>query len=342
MNLKSQIFSGMLLKWYEQHGRKNLPWQEPRSAYRVWLSESMLQQTQVKTVIPYFNRFIERFPTVELLANASEDEVMFLWSGLGYYSRARNLHKTAKIIHENLQNQFPDNVNDLIKLPGIGPSTAAAIASLAFEIPAAILDGNVKRVLCRYFGIDGDPSERVTQKKLWALANDCMPQKRCADYTQAIMDMGALCCTNKKPQCDICPLREGCIAHLTERVEDLPQKKSKAKIPNKYQQVLLIHTPDNAVYFEKRPPAGIWGGLWCLPCIDEAHENTQINPLLVIKHTLTHMRLHLSVIAIPHAEMSLWLNETPGKWLKKSDIEDIGLPKPMKKIIEYFYHRALA
>lgn len=337
MNLKSQIFTDMLLHWYDQHGRKNLPWQEPRSAYRVWLSEMMLQQTQVKTVIPYFNRFIERFPTIESLAKAHEDEVMALWAGLGYYSRARNLHKTAKLIHAHYQDHFPDDLNDLIKLPGIGPSTAAAIASLAFERPTAILDGNVKRVLCRYFGVAGDPGERTTQKELWALANHCMPKKRCAAYTQAIMDMGALCCTIKKPNCKICPLSKHCIAYSTQRIEDYPQKKIKAKIPDKFQQVLLIHTPDKAIYFEKRPSPGIWGGLWCLPCMDETNDAIKIKPFITIKHTLTHMRMHLAVTTLSHTEISLWLKETPGKWLQKDEIKNIGLPKPMKQIIEYFY-----
>lgn len=345
MNLKKQIFSEMILQWYDQHGRKDLPWQVPRSAYRVWLSEMMLQQTQVKTVIPYFNRFISRFPTLQTLAVACEDEVMALWAGLGYYSRARNLHKTAKILHAEFQNEFPQNLESLNKLPGIGPSTAAAIMSLAFGQSTAIMDGNVKRVLCRYFGIDGNTEERATQQKLWQLANDCMPKTRCADYTQAIMDMGAMCCTRTNPQCNDCPLNRHCIAYLTQRVADYPKKKLKAKIPEKLMHVLVIHKEDRSIYLEKRPSNGIWGGLWCLPCIDKI-ELTQPGdlpqPFMTLAHTLTHMRLNMRIMVLTVLEAKTlfhlnFFNETDANWVKENHMTRIGLPKPIKHIIEKFY-----
>ena len=205
-------FSLPLLEWFNCHGRKDLPWQHPRSAYRVWISEIMLQQTQVKTVIPYFNHFIAKFPDIQQLAHAYEDRVLAQWSGLGYYSRARNLHKTAKIICEKYKGEFPRELADLIALPGIGPSTAAAIASQAFNQATPILDGNVKRVLCRYFLIDGWPEHSSVKQKLWQLAKECMPTERCADYTQAIMDLGATRCTARNPDCANCPLQYTCLA----------------------------------------------------------------------------------------------------------------------------------
>lgn len=345
MNLASQIFTEMILQWYDRHGRKQLPWQTPRTPYRVWLSEMMLQQTQVKTVIPYFNRFVERFPDIETLALATEDDVMALWAGLGYYSRARHLHQTAQHIHMHFNNQFPQEIAQLCQLPGIGPSTAAAIASLAFNKPTAILDGNVKRVLCRYFGIQGYLEEKETQNKLWKIAQDCMPQEHCAEYTQAIMDMGALCCTRQKPQCSICPLNQHCIAYNTQQIQSYANKKPKAKIPEKHQHVLLFYTQDKKIYLEKRPASGIWGSLWCLPCLDitvdlDTHVNHITTPisLLTIKHTLTHMRLHLNVstcfISCIDSEKSDFLSL--GRWFFYSEIIELGIPKPMKQIITHF------
>ncbi|WP_019217249.1 A/G-specific adenine glycosylase [Legionella tunisiensis] len=217
-------FSNLLLAWFDLHGRKDLPWQHPRSAYRVWISEIMLQQTQVKTVIPYFNRFIDSFPDVWQLAKASEDQVLAHWSGLGYYSRARNLSQTAKIICEKYAGEFPLALVDLVALPGIGPSTAAAIASQAFNQPTAILDGNVKRVLCRYFLIEGWPEQSAIKQRLWQLANQCMPRQRCADYTQAIMDLGATCCTVRQPNCASCPIQKTCLANIHHKTAFYPQK----------------------------------------------------------------------------------------------------------------------
>lgn len=239
-NSLNQLFSQLLLDWYDLHGRKDLPWQLPRSPYRVWVSEIMLQQTQVQTVIPYFNRFIEHFPDIFLLANAEEDEVLSLWSGLGYYSRARNLHNTAKIISDQYNGVFPEDLNILVQLPGIGPSTAAAILSQAFNKPAAILDGNVKRVLSRFFLIEGWPEQAQVKKKLWGLASSCMPNERCADYTQAIMDLGATCCTNKNPQCLRCPVKNHCLAFHNKKQHLYPTKKNKETAPNIIPTVLGV------------------------------------------------------------------------------------------------------
>ncbi len=345
MNLASQIFTEMVLEWYDRYGRKQLPWQTPRTPYRVWLSEMMLQQTQVKTVIPYFNRFVARFPDIETLALATEDEVMALWAGLGYYSRARHLHRAAQQIHTQFNNQFPQEITLLCQLPGIGPSTAAAIASLAFGKATAILDGNVKRVLCRYFGIDGYIEEKETQKKLWKIAQDCMPQERCAEYTQAIMDMGALCCTRQKPLCHDCPLNTHCVAYKTQKIQHYPHKKPKAKIPDKHQHVLLFYTQDKQIYLEKRPAPGIWGSLWCLPCLDietnlKAHVNHIAKPisLLNLKHTLTHMRLHLNVSTCFVANIDSLKNDlfTLGRWFSLTEITQLGIPKPMKEILTHF------
>ncbi|KTD18578.1 A/G-specific adenine glycosylase [Legionella lansingensis] len=341
-------FSLPLLSWFDHFGRKDLPWQNPRTPYRVWISEIMLQQTQVKTVIPYFNRFMDNFPEIWHLARAYEDDVLSLWSGLGYYSRARNLIKTAKIIYERYQGEFPRDLQLLISLPGIGPSTAAAITSQAFNLPTPILDGNVKRVLCRYFAVDGPPNLSSVQHHLWGLAKQCMPDKRCADYTQAIMDLGATCCTARKPDCAICPLQETCLAKLQNQVERYPNKKIKKSLPIKEQLFLLLYTAKDDIFLEKRPPVGLWGGLWCMPIIDPdtsaaAHikelynfDATQIQELMRIKHSFSHFHLQIAAIAILIAEPEDRISESSGKWIKISEIHRLGLAKPTMSIINYF------
>lgn len=349
MNLTNEIFTETLLSWYEKHGRKHLPWQKTRSPYRVWISEIMLQQTQVKTVIPYFTRFMTSFPDTQTLALAKEDEVFAHWSGLGYYSRARNMHKTAQIIHNQFKNEFPADLDQLKNLPGIGPSTAAAIASLAFNQPTAILDGNVKRVLSRYFLIDGYPEKAAIKKKLWQIANACMPEKNCAEYTQAIMDMGATCCTVKNPNCKECPLNNSCLAYLNNVVVNYPHKKPKQTLSTHHQQFLLLHDKEQQIYLEKRPPTGIWGGLWCLPMLEiqdcpltyiknryQAKSNFY-KPLLRLKHTFSHFHLHLNAVSILiHMDQST-LAEHNGRWFNLNELNTIGLAKPIKTIIEYFY-----
>ena len=336
-----------LLNWYDTHGRKTLPWKNPCCAYRIWLSEIMLQQTQVKTVIPYFNRFIEAFPNIQDLANASDDAVMALWSGLGYYSRARHLHETAKRIHKEHNNQFPSDTNTLESFPGIGPSTAAAIASQAFNQPTPILDANVKRVLCRYFLVDGFMEQATVKKKLWHYAAQCMSQQRCADYTQAIMDLGATCCTNKNPQCTHCPLSTTCRANKQKRVDCYPNKKPKKSLPTKHQQFLVIYDSQKRIYLEKRPPKGIWGGLWCMPSIDMTYcaqthiletldmEVLEINKWITLKHTFSHFKLTIQTMIIKTKQNNSFTSKS-GRWYAPDEIAAIGIATPVQTIINCF------
>ena len=343
-------FTSALLSWFNLHGRKNLPWQNPRTPYFVWISEVMLQQTQVKTVIPYFLKFIKRFPTLEALANASEDDVLSYWSGLGYYSRGRNLQKTAYIITTTLNGVFPSDPKTLTTLPGIGDSTAAAIASLAFNQPAAILDGNVKRILSRYFLIAGSPNQSATKKLFLASAIACLPSERAADYTQAIMDLGALICTPKKPACHICPMQTHCQAHAKQLTEHYPEKAPKKAVPTREAQFILMHNPKrSAIYLEKRPSKGLWGGLWSLPSLDrdacavthiqETHGlKTQTHvPLPLIKHAFTHFKLHLYPSALcVHADTLNQILPENGRWIDISSLSTLGLAKPIQTIIEQF------
>lgn len=339
-------FTHALLQWYEQHGRKNLPWQEPYDAYRVWLSEIMLQQTQVKTVIPYFNKFVTQFPTIHHLANASEDEVLQLWAGLGYYSRARNLHKTAKSLVELFNGEFPQDLNQLIQFPGIGVSTAAAILSLAFNQPHAILDGNVKRVLSRYFLISGIPNRSETLKQLWEVASQCASKQSPRAYTQAIMDLGATCCTPHNPTCEKCPVNDKCGAFLTQRVKEYPEKSRKQKKTIRHQQFLLIHTVCKKIYLEKRPAHGIWGGLWCVPMIEQDEcmstyftkigniTPLEAKPLLKLKHVFTHFQLYIDAWQILVKKPILTLNNSA--WFHPNELHTIGLPKAVKTLVEHW------
>ncbi|MBA2651614.1 MAG: A/G-specific adenine glycosylase [Tatlockia sp.] len=344
-------FSLPLLEWFDNHGRKDLPWQHPRSPYRVWISEIMLQQTQVKTVIPYFNQFMSKFANIEQLAQASEDNVLAQWSGLGYYSRARNLHKTAKIICEQYKGEFPSDLTNLIALPGIGPSTAAAITSLAFNQANPIMDGNVKRVLCRYFLIDGWPEQSAVKQKLWQLADQCMPRERCADYTQAIMDLGATCCKSKNPDCNSCPVQTHCLARQRDLASLYPHKKVKKKLAVKQQQFLLLYDNNNRIYLEKRPPTGIWGGLWCMPsiamkdCPREYLANTygfscrDQQELLFIRHSFSHFHLEISSLALQTAINANRVAEHTGKWYEAKEIGELGLAKPISDIINHFFSK---
>jgi A/G-specific adenine glycosylase len=315
------IFSDSLLTWYDIHGRKDLPWQDQRDPYRIWISEMMLQQTQVKTVIPYFQRFIKHFPNVAVLAQASEDEVLSLWSGLGYYARARNLHRTAQLISANYQNSFPKTLTEWIAFPGIGPSTAAAILSQAFNQPHAILDGNVKRVLTRFFAISGYPGKADVNQLLFGLAQFCMPKKRCGDYTQAIMDLGATICRDKNPVCANCPLQTHCLAFKRQEQTLYPTKKIKKPTPLRHQQFLVLHHKER-VYLEKRPTTGLWGGLWCLPSLEidqcpvefirqhHGFDGDVAIDLMSHKHRFTHFHLQIMVrtIHVRTALQNKWVN----------------------------------
>lgn len=347
MNLSTihKEFTTPLLTWYQRHGRKDLPWQNPQTPYRVWVSEIMLQQTQVKTVIPYFERFIQRFPTLQSLAQATEDQVLAQWSGLGYYSRARHLYHAAKQLMETHQGEFPQQLSALMALPGIGASTAAAIASLAFNLPSAILDGNVVRVLSRYFLIEGTVDKAAVKQQLWALASACMSQQDCAAYTQAIMDLGATQCTNRNPDCERCPLRLSCKAHLQQCVAAFPQKKIKKTKPIRMQQFLVIYTEQRAVYLQKQPAKGIWGGLWSLPTIApliclESYVKTlqwpikELKPLIDLKHHFTHFQLNMQV-----SQIAIQTQSKPIDFFTQNELADLGLPKPIHTILNDFFNQ---
>ncbi|WP_133130060.1 A/G-specific adenine glycosylase [Legionella yabuuchiae] len=341
-------FTLPLLQWYQRHGRKELPWKSA-DPYPVWISEIMLQQTQVKTVIPFFNRFMSRFPNLETLANAAIDDVLAFWSGLGYYNRARNIHKAAQILYFEHQGLFSDDPNELTKLPGIGQSTAAAITSLVFNQPTPILDGNVKRVLCRFFLIPGSPDETLVNKQLWELAAQCMSQRHCAEYTQAIMDLGATCCTIKAPQCTQCPLQSSCRAFSVNEVLSYPHKKTKKAKPLKSQQFLLLFNKHERIYLEKNFSEGLWGGLWCMPAIDSELpperylaekynlEVMQRIPLKAFKHTFSHFNLRIQPIVFlitPGNGESIL--EAQGRWWDLNEAKALGIAKPTRQIIETF------
>ncbi len=266
--MRTTQFAQKLLRWYDQQGRKNLPWQQDINAYRVWVSEIMLQQTQVKTVIPYYQRFMQRFPDVQTLAEADLDSVLKHWSGLGYYARARNLYKAAKQLCDEFSGVFPADLEALQSLPGIGRSTAAAILSIAYGQKQAILDGNVKRVLSRVFAIEGWSGKASVLREMWSVAERLVPEKRNAAYTQAIMDLGASCCTRSKPQCERCPFEADCLAFQKGDIEKYPAKKPQKARPERFAVMLIMQNHKKEIFMQKRPPTGIWGGLWCFPQFD--------------------------------------------------------------------------
>jgi A/G-specific adenine glycosylase len=308
----------------------------------------MLQQTQVKTVIPYFLRFIARFPDVNTLANAEEDDILAHWSGLGYYRRARYLHQAARLIMTHHNGLFPHDLNALMSLPGVGASTASAIASQAFNQPTAILDGNVKRVLSRYFLVD--TQTKKAEQQLWQHAQQCMSKTRCADYTQAIMDLGATQCTAKQPACEHCPVQTTCLARRHHVVMEYPAKPKKKTLPTKEAQFLLLHTQDGAIYLEKRPKEGIWGGLWSLPsfsmdeCLKTHVFNTHhvhvehVCQLPFIKHTFSHFHLHLHTISIelPFTLKDIEASAQQNRWFKPDELNAIGLAKPISVLLQHF------
>ena len=325
-------FSEKVLTWFDQHGRKDLPWQHDINPYRVWVSEIMLQQTQVKTVIPYFEKFMQSFPDVQALATADQDTVLKHWSGLGYYARARNMHKTAKRVCGEFAGIFPNNLDDMQSLSGIGRSTAAAILSISSNQKEAILDGNVKRVLSRVFTVEGWPGKSDVLKELWLLAEQTLPHTRNADYTQAIMDLGATLCTRSKPRCEDCPLKADCLAYRQGNQTDHPGKKPKKMMPDKHTVMLIIKNKNQEVFMQKRPPVGIWGGLWCFPQFEEIElakewlserydvSPNEVNLLPKLKHTFCHFHLHIQPLivtvknpinkSVMEHDDSLWYNIT--------------------------------
>lgn len=346
--ISAKPFQRKLLQWFDQHGRKELPWQQNKTPYRVWVSEIMLQQTQVATVIPYYHAFMQAFPDLPALANAHEDDVLRLWAGLGYYSRARNLHRAAKAILEKHHGIFPDHLEGLQSLPGIGQSTAGAILALAFEKRATILDGNVKRVLARLYGIEAPVNEKLGEEILWQLADKLTPTERIADYTQAMMDMGATLCTRSKPACEHCPFRKHCIAYQQNLVELLPAKKATKPIPTKSATFLIIQQ-NGKILLEKRPDKGIWGGLWSVPEIT-GEPNTQkiqqfcastiglkqvnVEPMPTFRHTFSHYHLAIHPVLITALDHRIKrLEEGTQIWYNLHHPSSVGLPKPIQTIL---------
>ena len=340
-------FVRKLLKWYRHSGRHDLPWQQGADAYRVWVSEIMLQQTQVTTVIPYYLRFIRRFPDVHVLAGADIDDVLHLWSGLGYYARARNMHKAARIISGEYNDVFPVDIDALIALPGIGRSTAGAILALGRGQVHPILDGNVKRVLTRFHGIYGWPGDKNVEEKLWAVAAQQTPKKHVADYTQAIMDLGATICTRSRPACDRCPVAEECYAYRQGVQADLPTRKLKKSLPVRHAIFTIIENRRGEILLEKRPPAGIWGGLWSLPeC--PVHEDvpawikrqfgSTVNRLVELspmRHTFSHFHLDIRPYQAKLKSVDVSIRDQGDIcWYKPGLKHRLGLAAPVKKLLQ--------
>lgn len=340
-------FNTAVLSWFDQHGRHNLPWQHDKTAYFTWISEIMLQQTQVTTVIPYFERFIERFPDVQTLAHAEQDEVLHLWTGLGYYARARNLHKTAQIIAADYFGEFPQSVEELEQLPGIGRSTAGAVLSISTGKRAAILDGNVKRVLARFYAVEGWTGSTANQKTLWEHAESNTPQKRVGEYTQAMMDLGATLCTRSKPNCQCCPLKSHCTALKLGRSSEFPHPKPKKKVPVKQTIMLLLQDEQHQTLLQQRPPTGLWGGLWSLPEVADLRDaNSTIGlsldidkaePLEPIRHTFSHFHLDITPVRIPCNNLTDCVMEgEPTLWYNIQQPQNIGLAAPVKRLLQKY------
>lgn len=344
----SDWFSNQLLEWYDRQGRKELPWQRERSPYRVWVSEIMLQQTQVATVIPYFERFMERFPGVQELAAAPCEEVLGYWSGLGYYARARNLHAAAVDVVERFGGEFPADTETLRSLRGVGRSTAAAIVAQAFDKRAAILDGNAKRVLARYHGVAGWPGRTAVANELWEYAEQHTPEERVRDYTQAIMDLGAMVCTRRQPGCTLCPVRDGCVACQRNNPEAYPAGKPKKEKPEKSTWMLLIDDGQGRLLLEQRPPTGIWGGLLSLPEADPALQPGEIprhcestlgvetgwpSSLEPFRHTFSHYHLQIHPVQLTARRTRALRDGERLRWLSREKALDAGLPAPIRRLL---------
>lgn len=362
---EQQTFSPLLLKWYDQHGRHDLPWQQDRSLYRVWISEIMLQQTQVSTVIPYFERFMARFPDVLTLANATEDEVLYLWTGLGYYARARNLHKSAKIIRDQYAGQFPEDFDNVLALAGIGRSTAGAILAQALGQRHVILDGNVKRVLSRLYAIAGWPGSKVIETQLWIHAESLTPKQNLTNYTQAIMDLGATVCA-RKPLCPLCPVSHLCQAFASDQTLSLPTSKPRKTKPVKATHMLILKNEDAHVLLIQRPAKGIWGSLWSFPeCeletdISNWSRNTlglqlsEVRQGEPLRHTFSHYHLDITPLyakansvsetanSISEADSPLY-KQSPAEpmvepkkivWYNTRQPDSLGLPAPVKSLLQ--------
>lgn len=335
----SNTFSQRLLDWWDIHGRKDMPWQHNKTPYRVWLSEIMLQQTQVSTVIPYYLKFTQSYPTVSALAAASEDNVLQHWAGLGYYNRARNLHATAAIVASQYQGEFPQTVEELMTLPGIGESTAGAIAAFSMGQHQAILDGNVKRVLTRYRGIIEWPGTTAVIKRLWQVSRELTPKARCDDYNQAIMDLGASLCSRSKPKCDLCPMQADCYANRHQMTGKIPARKPKKKSPEKSCVQWLLQLPDGRIWLEKRPAAGVWPGLYSLPetANSQPPVPTEAKPekLPAIRHVFSHFILNIQPLRLKLTSQQHTIQEQQGHWVQPQQaLNELGLPAPVRNLLQ--------
>ncbi len=337
-------FAAALLQWFDRHGRKHLPWQRERTPYRVWISEIMLQQTQVTTVVPYYERFMARFPNVATLAAAPLDEVLHLWTGLGYYARARNLHRAAQTIVQTHGGVFPRTLEAVQALPGIGRSTAGAILALALDQRQPILDGNVKRVLARHFGVRGFPGELQVERVLWRWSEACTPHERVADYTQAIMDLGALVCVRARPSCGACPQQTTCVAQRLGLQGELPTPRPKKARPARVAYALIARDRDGALLLEQRAPTGLWGGLWTFPQFDARDDavlwaqarfvvDGQIEQLAPYEHAFTHFDLTLHPLVVDVAAVSIE-DATGHVWYDRRAPARIGIAKPAVDLIQ--------
>lgn len=341
-----ESFASTIVTWQTSHGRHHLPWQGTRDPYRIWLSEIMLQQTQVDTVIGYYTRFLQRFPSLESLARASLDDVMPYWAGLGYYTRARNLHRCATELLQNWQCRFPATAEAIATLPGIGRSTAAAIAAFAYNQRSPIMDGNVKRVFTRYFGVEGPTASSTVEKTLWSIAEqvvDLAPADLdMAAYTQGLMDLGATCCTRSKPSCATCPVSQRCYARLSDRQSELPSPKPKKAIPERSCSLLILQSNDS-ILLEKQAAPGIWGGLWSLPRFDDSHElqracaqlAPRATPLRMagFQHVFSHFRLNIDPWFLDVAD--LVSEPSPDQqWLPRQQIAAAALPAPISRLLQ--------
>jgi A/G-specific adenine glycosylase len=342
----AERFAKALLTWFAQHGRHDLPWQRDLTPYRVWISEIMLQQTQVTVVVPYFERFVRRFPDIAALASASEDEVLRHWSGLGYYARARNLHRAARMLVDDHGGRFPERIEQVQALPGVGRSTAGAILSLALRQRHPILDGNCKRVLARCFAIPGWPGSAAVAARLWALAEVLTPAQDVAAFNQAMMDLGATLCTRAAPSCDRCPLSDRCLALAQGRVDAYPAPKPRKRVPVRGVQVLLILDVLGRVMMQRRPPAGIWGGLWTPPEIGAeddvaawclAHLGAgvaQLEMLPMRRHTFSHFQLHMQPVVVRLSEAQRRVAEDhETTWADPRSPDALGLPAPIRRLL---------
>jgi A/G-specific adenine glycosylase len=346
MSRAPSAIAAPLISWQQRAGRHHLPWQTHRTPYRVWVSEIMLQQTQVATVVRYYERFLKRFPDAASLAAAPLDEVLQLWSGLGYYARARNLHRAARRIHAEFGGELPVTFEALASLPGIGRSTAGAILALSQGARHAILDGNVRRVLSRYFAVEGAVEERATGARLWELAERCTPHAQLPEYTQAIMDLGATLCLRRAPRCDECPLAAGCGARRSGRQHELPARRRRRARPTRHTFMVLAQRRDGGVWLERRPESGVWGGLWCLPefadaeaaraWIDAVAGGAHAAPaaLPAVTHAFTHFDLEITPLLVRCAGEQRVMDAAPALWYNVRAPAPVGLPAPIAKLLE--------